>query len=231
MKTKTKVKPDNRPDSESLRFLAGKVLLAKTSEHDEKSRAETNKLLSQLTSELMSLTWSTMHNTCMDIPHEDKNDIYQLICIKLYDNIQRYDGGRNFYNWYITLCRRTCIDWGRKTSRFKEMVVPIAVLVQSDQMSGKWHEDGAINLYPGPAKAPGGNHDYKVLRQVFRQETMYFLRVNPHLRKVIRLKLLHVTHRSIAKTTGLTQSQVTRGVKKWRRFLRGKFVESGIIEV
>jgi len=75
----------------------------------EKDKNEAYKVLYE---NLKHLIFSTIFNYTKN--DEEIKDISQDIWIKIYENINKYEGG-NFIAWIITMCNRTCIDRYRRT--------------------------------------------------------------------------------------------------------------------
>ena len=71
-----------------------------------------NKAYKVLYENLKHLIFSTIYNYTQN--DEEIKDISQDVWIKIYEKINKYDGG-NFIGWILTMCNRTCIDRYRRT--------------------------------------------------------------------------------------------------------------------
>jgi len=75
----------------------------------EKDKNEAYNVLHQ---NLKHLIFSTIYNYTQN--DEEMKDISQDVWIKIYEKINKYNGG-NFIGWILTMCNRTCIDRYRRT--------------------------------------------------------------------------------------------------------------------
>jgi RNA polymerase sigma-70 factor, ECF subfamily len=73
---------------------------------------------------------------------EDAEDVFQETFVQIFRNLDRYDPGRSFKTWLLTIVYRRSLDVIRKKRRF------------SDFASRARHEPATFAGNPGPA--PGG---------------------------------------------------------------------------
>jgi RNA polymerase sigma-70 factor (ECF subfamily) len=132
-----------------------------------------------------------VYNLCyrMLANSEEAEDASQETFLRVYKNIKRYDGGRPFSTWLLSIAAHLCIDQLRK----RRMVV-----ISMD-----------TTLYNEPADATPGPESVFYLKEDKRQVQALLKTLNPHDRAAIIMYYWYdFSYDEIARSLSLTPSAV-----------------------
>ena len=118
---------------------------------------------------------------------EDRDDLFQEICIQLWDSVSKYNGEAAVGTWVFRVALYTALSWSRKEQRYRKRNVNLESNDQSLLMAVR-PVDGRLGwLYEQIA------------------------RLDPIERSLVLLQLEGFTYKEMASMLGITQSNV--GVK------------------
>ena len=78
----------------------------------------------------------------MVIEHEDANDVVQDILIKVYRNIERYEGRSGLYTWVYRIATNETISFLRKRNKGRKVDISDETLNLSDRLEADPYFDG-----------------------------------------------------------------------------------------